>query len=890
MIYPDGWKRLFRLDRFGRNMERSMEEELRFHLEEQIDQYIRQGLSEDEARSAALDRFGDLEAVRDDCRTVLRHQQKQVRRGESLGDLLRDLRLAIRGLRRITAFTVVAVGTLALGIGGVVTVFSLINALMIRPLPYEAPDELVCLWSRLPDFENGGVSYPDLVDWRERNDSFVDLAGINFGRMVLTGAGGPTESGVARVSAATFQLLGASPLMGRTFLEEEDRVGGERVAVLTHRFWRERLGEAPTILGDTIVLDNLPYTVVGVMPPEFTYPPYMQEIDLYLPLGQFADQWRNQRGNHIILLVLGRLKQGIDVTQARADMDRIAIGLEQEYPQLYTGKRVHVVPLHERLTRDARSPLLLLLAAVGLVLLIACSNVACMLLARGACRRQEIVVRSALGAGRGHIVRLLLSESLILWLIGGGLGLLVAAAATSFISIKLAVFRPVFMPVVIDANVLMMALLITLLTGGIFGLFPAFRSLRVRNSSGLGNAGRSSRGRPQARLQNGFIFTETAVAVFLLFGAGLTIRSLSEIVNADLGMDTKNMLSLRVNLAPARYPEAPQRRDFFFGLLDDIERLPGVVSAATTFILPLSSSAWQNDFYVEGQPVEEPGLQTWAEVSAVSPGYFRTMDIPLLQGRDFTFEDRADSERLVIVNRTLAQRYWPDEDPVGRRLKFGKSFNDNPWMRVAGVVEDVRWRGALVAADLQLYIPHQQDNDFGYYLVVRTESDPRQVVEPIRQTVQALDSYLPIAMVRTMTDLVRESAGQNRMLALLLGAFAALALVLAGVGVYGVVSYATAERGHEIGIRMALGADTGQVVALVLQQGLGKVFAGMAAGLVSALLMARLLAHSLYGISITDPLVLACTLLFFLLTTMLALMAPVRRATAIDPVQTLKRE
>jgi predicted permease len=890
MIRIGGWKRLFRLDRFGRGLDGSMEEELRFHLEERIEQLVGQGLGEEEARAEALRLFGDLDVVRSDCRDVTRRENRRCRRSMRFGDLLRDFRLALRGLRRVPVFTAVAALTLALGIGGVATVFSLINALLIRPLPYDSPDELVCLWSRFPDFEDGGVSYPDLLDWRESNNSFVDLAGVNFDRMILTGRGEPVELRAARVSATTFRLLGSAPILGRIFLDEEDQVGGERAVVLTHRLWQERLGGAPGVVGDTVVLNDESYRVVGIMPPGFTYPPYMNDIDFYLPLGQSAEQWRNQRGNHIVLLVLGRLKPGRTVGQARADMERVAIGLEQEYPQYNTGTRVHVVPLRERLTRGYSGLLFLLLAAVGLVLLIACANVAGMLLSRGTCRRREIAVRAALGAGRGHILSLLLAESLSLWLLGGFIGLLLAMVATSFLSIRFALFLPVVFPVGIDSRVVVVALLLTLFTGIFFGLFPALQLMKTDSNEWLKESGRTSGGIRQKRLQSGFMIAETAVAVLLLFGAGLMIRSFSKIVAADLGMDTGNLLTLKVNLPPARYPQEAQRRAFFFGLLDRIRCLPGVESAATTFILPLGGGAWQNDFCVEGQPPEEPGRSTWAEVSAVSPGYFRTMGIPLVRGRDFTLEDPPEGERQVVVSRSLAARYWPEKNPVGKRLKFGKSSYDNPWMRVVGVVEDVRWRGPLIESELQLYIPHQQDNDFSYFLVVRAAGDPTSLAEPIRREVLAVDPDQPISTVRTMDDYRGESTSRNRLLALLLGAFASLALVLAGVGIYGVVSYATAERAHEIGIRMALGADKGRVLALVLRQGLAKVLLGVLLGLVSAAFLARFLSSSLYGVTTLDPPAIALALLFFLAAALPALLVPARRAISVDPVRTLKRE
>jgi len=886
----------------------SIVEELAGQFEDLYLDALERGASDDEAEAYAIERMGDWGSLAEeivragDVRTVsgaerwLERTEGRARaRGSGwawLADLERDVRFSLRTLRKNPGFTLVALLTLALGIGAVTTIFSLIDGVLLRPLPFADSGELVYMWEKLASFENAMVTYPNFLDWRERNRVFEDLAAFNDGSINLTGVGDPVELDVVRVSASMFPILRVQPLLGRTFLPEEDKLAGERVVVLAYGFWQERFGGDPGVLGRALTLDGNPYTVIGVMPSEFEFPVRgdLERIDVFVPIERFAENWINNRNTHPGIAVIGRLAPGVTLERARADMERVALELEAEYPDSNEGSRVHVASLHERMTRAFREPMMLLLLAVALLLLIACTNVANLVLARGTVRQREIAIRTSLGANGPRIVRLLLTESLTLWVLGGLLGIVFASGAVrALLALRGDRLAPVFQ-VGIDPRVVAVTLAVALLTGLLFGLVPALRSLRPDLVEHLKEVAPSSGGVGRNRLRSALVVAEVSLAVALLVAAGLTVRSFAEMMRASPGFEPENVLSVEINLPAARYPEASQRTAFYYELLDRVRAIPGVRSAATSYVLPVAPGGWQNSFHVEGEPPEEAGVLAFAEVSSVSADYFATMGIPLLRGREFRRSDGVEAPRVVIVDEMLAERYWPNDDPIGKRLKFGDYSSESPWREVVGVVAHVKVNGVIREALPQFYMPHWQDNDLAYFLAVKSAGDPVRLIEPVRRAVLAIDAAQPIAEVNTMAAYVRASTADGRFMATLLGTFAAAALLLAAVGIYGVMAQATAERGHEIGVRIALGATGGEVLGMVVRQGMVRVIVGVILGLGLAIAIGRLMAGSLFGVSALDPATFVVAPFFLSAVALAASLVPARRAVHVDPLRALQAE
>ncbi len=881
-------------------------EEIAGQLEDLYLEAVGRGASPEESEAYALDSLGDWRALARDLvsagnvQTVsgaerwLEETETRVRaRGRGwawLADAERDVRFSLRTLRKSPGFTAIALLTLGLGIGAVTTIFSLVNGMLLSPLRYADSEDLVYMWEKLPSFENAMVTYPNFLDWRQRNRVFEDLAAFNDGSINLTGTGDPAELDMVRVSASMFPVLSVQPLLGRGFLEEEDKLGAPPVVILTYGFWQERLGGDPDIVGRTLTLDDFAYEVVGVMARDFVFPPVGGDVDIYVPIEQFAQNWINNRGSHPGIAVIGRLRDGVSLERARQDMDRVALALEAEYPDTNEGSRVHVASLQERMTRDSREAMMLLLLAVGLLLVIACTNVANLVLARGIARQREIAIRTSMGAAGPRIVRLLLTESLMLWMLGGALGIgLASAAMGSVVSLRGDQISPLFQ-VGIDLRVVLVTLLLALLTGLLFGLTPALRSVRPDLVEHLKEGSRASGGVRRNRLRSALVVAEVSLAVALLVAAGLTVRSFIKMTDASPGFEAGNVLSVEITLPGARYPDRDRRIAFYQELLDKVRALPGAQAAATSYVLPMAPGGWQTAFHVEGEPPEEGAVYTFAEVSSVSADYFRAMGIPMLQGREFTRSDGPQALPVVIVDDLLAQRYWPGEDPIGKRLKFGHYDSGNPWMDVVGVVGHVKVNGVIEDALPQFYVPHWQDNERAYYLVVKAAGDPTQLVESIRQTVLAIDPAQPIASVNTMTEYVRASTTDGKFMALLLGIFAVAALLLAAVGIYGVMAQATGERRHEIGVRIAVGATAGEVVRMVLRQGMVRVAVGVVLGLAVAAALARLMANSLFGVSPIDPTTFLLAPLFLSGVALAASLLPARRAMRVDPIQALQVE
>jgi putative ABC transport system permease protein len=799
-----------------------------------------------------------------------------------------DVRFASRMIRRRLGFTTVAVLTLAVGIGATTSMFSVINGVLLKPLPYSEPESLVQMWERLPRYENASVAWPNFLDWREQNTVFEEVAGFKPIGMNLTGVGDPAELLVYQLSASMFDLLGVQPLLGRTFFEEEDQVGGDPVVVLTHWFWQTRFGGDENVIGRSITLDDLLYTVVGVMPRSFVFPPLEPQTDLWVPVGRFAteeDGWF-ERQNHNALQVIGRLRPGVTIERARGDMETIALRLEEEYPASNTGNRVNMESMYERALGDMRRPLMLLFCGVAFVLLIACANVANLLLARSAARQREIAVRSSVGAAGGRIVRLLLTESVMLWLLGGLGGLLVAYGGTRLLSSWLGGTIPRAGDVRIDGLVLLFVLAVSLLTGVVFGLAPALRSTRLDLQESLKEGAKGSGGAKGGRMRRGLVIAEVMLAQALLIVAGLTIHSFLVLSNESPGLDARNLLTVRISLPTSKYPELAGRQAFFSQLLERVQGLPGVVSAAAGGPLPFTPlGGWQSGYVVEGETPPEPGQMPIVETAAATAEYHRTLGIPLLRGRLFSEGDRADAPPVAIIDETFAARHWPNANPIGQRIRLiGRFFE------VVGVVGHVKNRGIANESLVQMYIPFEWDNDDTWSLAIKTETEPMLTAAAVRNAVLELDPTQPVSFVRAMQRNLESTVMVNRIQGVLLGAFAAAALLLATVGIYGVMSHATNERRHEIGIRMAVGASRGEVLRLVVRQGLVLIAIGVPLGLGLAMAVGRLMSSELYGITTFDPTSLILAPLLLGSVAVLASYVPAHRASVVDPVETLRTE
>jgi putative ABC transport system permease protein len=799
----------------------------------------------------------------------------------------KDIRFGLRTLARNPGTTLAALLALALGIGANTAIFSVVSGVMLEPLPYPEPDELMFVLEKNPElgFPRFSVSPHNFEDWRRESRSFTGLVAIDNTRMNLTGGDQPESVQGVRVSADFFRVLGKEPVRGRGFRREEERLGSHRVAVISHGLWQRRFGSEPSAVGATLRLDGEPYTIVGIAPPGFDFP---QERDLWVPLA--FDMAQENRGGHY-LLVLGRLADRVSEEQAQAEMDGIAARIARAYPDVQTGWGVEIVPLRELIVEDVRPALLILLVFVSFVLLIACANVANLLLARVASRERELAVRTALGAGRARLVRQMLTETMVLFLAGGALGLLLA-----FWGIRaLLALDPDGIPraqeIGLDGRVLAFTLLVSLLTGLLFGLVPALSAAGRQLAESLKEGGRAMAGGVRGRLmRNLLVLGQVALTLVLLVGAGLLIQSFSRLQAVDPGFRPEGVLTARVALPPAEYAEPARQIAFHQHLLERLQGLPGVESAATIFPLPLGESNMVLAFTVEGRPAPPPNEVPNTNVRGVSPDYFRVLGIALRQGRVFTHQDVQGSLPVVVVNETMAKKIWPGESPLGKRITFGDPAQPGDWLTVVGVVADVRHQALNEEPGSEAYWPQYQQPFADASLVLRTSRDPASLADGVRQAVRSLDPNLPVDQIRTMEDRVAQSLAQSRFKMVLLTLFAGLALVLAAVGLYGVVSYSVAQRTHEIGIRMALGAERRNVLRLVVRQGMVVVLIGVAVGLAGAWYASRFLAGQVYGVSAKDPVTFLAVPLVLLAVALLANYLPARRATQVDPLVALRQE
>jgi putative ABC transport system permease protein len=805
-----------------------------------------------------------------------------------MGTLLQDLRYALRILVKNPGFTAVAVLTLALGIGANTAIFSVVNAILLRPLPYKDPGRLVTIWETEPSGPGGlfPATSPDFEDWRKQNSVFEGLAAATVDGAALTGVSEPLQLDGWAVSPAIFPLLGVQPLMGRTF--SADETGHNRVVILSYGLWQRAFGGDRNLVGRRITLDGEAHDVVGVMPRTFKFPRvWGQRAEFWRPIILDEPAWKKDRGNHWFW-VLGRMKSGVTIDQARANMETVSGRLAQQYPMTNTGVIAKVVGLREQLTKNVKPVLLVLFAAVGFLLLIACVNVANLLLAKAVARQREIAIRLAVGSGRLRLIQHLLTESVLLFLVGGVAGLLMGSWALELLLHAAPEgYVPSTAEVHLDAWVFLFALLVAFVAGALAGLIPAIQASKPDLHSALKESARNVAA-PHQRSRSLLTACEIALALVMLIGAGLSIRSLVRLLGVQAGFDRQNVLTARIALPDSRYPKPTQVTAFYQQLLERIRALPGVRSASLTSALPLQGGT-NGTVIVEGQPVPK---NMWSsplvEWDTVMPGYFHTLRIPLVRGRDFTAQDAEDKPQVAIINETMAHLFWPNQDPVGKRFSQDK---DKPkWITVVGVVGDVREYGFEQPTAPEAYFPQSQNNRTYMVVVVRTAAKPLSQLSAVTGAVHDLDSQLPVFEPRELTEVVSESSEQQRFVALLLGLFAGLALVLASVGIYGVISYSVVQRTHELGIRMALGAGRRDVLGMVFGEGLRLALYGLGAGLVGAFVLTRLMSSLLYGVRPTDPFTFALVPIVLIVVALAACYIPARRATKVDPMVALRYE
>jgi putative ABC transport system permease protein len=797
-----------------------------------------------------------------------------------------DWRFGLRSLRKHPGFAAVAVLTLGLGIGANAAIFCIVNGLFLRPLPYADQERLCDLNETAPKIglTQMSVSYPDFADWRDRNKVFDGLALYGGRSFILTGKGEPE---VIRGLAATsdlFTVLGVKPAIGRDFRPEEDRPGGERVIIVSHGLWQNRFGGDRSLVGQVLSLNDQSYTVIGVMPPNINFPQFAQ---IWTPIR--LSRTEEGRGNHSYRVV-GKLKRGVNLRGAQANMDGIAGQLAAEFPPSNADVGITIKPLREQLI-DApfiQLAMTIFMGCVGFVLLIACGNVASLLLGRAAEREREIAVRTALGSGQWRVLRLLLAESLILGICGGALGLLLGRAGRDLMLAGVPVDIPLWMNFDFDFRVLGFVLLLSIATGIAFGLAPGLTASKVNLNQGLKDLGTRSSSRSGGRMQSVLVVAEVALALVLLIGAGLMMKGFLRLLDVEPGFEPENVATMSVGLPQTRYPEDRQQVAFFDEVLRRVRSLPGVKSAAAASNLPMTGNNWGMGYTVEGAPAPPPGRVPVANHRVVTPGYFLALGIRLIRGRDFDERDgMPDTRQVIVVDESLANLHWPGADPLGKRLKYGGPTSKQPWMTVIGVVRDVRHYGLDREIRPGFYVPMRQMPRSYMTVAVRTSNDPLALMDSLRAQIWEVDRGLPVRDAMTMNEIMERSLWQNRLTFWVLQVFAIVALVLAAVGIYGVVSYSVNQRTREIGVRMALGAGRRAILGLVIRRGMFLTVFGVAIGLASGLALTRVMSTMLFGISATDPATFGLVGALLILTALLACYIPARRASRVDPIVAL---
>jgi putative ABC transport system permease protein len=861
-----------------------IDEEVRAYARMLEEEKVGSGMTEEEARRSASIEIGGVEQVKESVRDA--------RLGTFLETVGGDLRYGLRALGKNPGFAAAAVTALALGIGATAAIISVVNSVLLKPFPYEDPDRLAVILHRRVN----PVAPANFLDWRRQSTAFERMGAADNWVPNLTGGAQPESVQAVRVTSDILPMLGVRPLVGRVFLPQEEEPGKEHEVVLSHRLWQRRYAGDPKIVGQSVRLNGEPYTVVGVMPKSFDFPPFWATgTELWVP-DVVTPRAANRTGQS--LRVFARLKPGATLDFARAEIAAITARLEKEFPG--SNREVTVNSLKETVVGNVRPALFVLLAAVAFVLLISCANVAHMLLARAAVRQREVAVRAALGASRSRMIRQFLTESLVLALLGGAGGTLLALWGTNLLVSLGPEHLPRIETVALDGRVLAFTLAISLLTGIAFGLAPALKASRRDLTESLREGERgATEGFQRSRLRNVLIGSEFALALVLLVGAGLMIRSFVALESIDPGFDPRRVLTLAVSVAGSAQAEPQNRAAFYRQALERIRELPGVSSASAINHLPLAGDIWGWSFSIEGRPIPSPGESPDAAYRVVLPGYFATMGIPILRGRDIAESDDLRSPGAVVINEWLAKRHWPGEDPLGKRITFDDQDKNPYWLTVVGVAKNAlreEWAAAPEGEVYLAYLQHRgylerRESHYAYLtFVARTTVEPAALAPAVRRAVWSLDRSVTISQVQTMEQVVAQANARPRFYLLLLGTFAAVALVLAAVGIYGVISYSVSRRRHEIGLRMALGAGERDVLRLVVRQGMRVALAGAGAGLAGALLLTRLMSTLLYGVGSTDPLTFSLVTLVLTAVALVASYIPARRATRIDPLVALRHD
>jgi putative ABC transport system permease protein len=883
-----------------RHREEKIVEEVAGQLADLYREALAAGMSYEDALAHALEQVPDWETFASDITSAQRPniplvQEDDMERvevalrtrggaGEWLADLGQDARFAIRTLLSRPSFSLTAVLVLALGIGAGTAIFSVVESVLLRPLPYAEPDRLILLLEKkLPQFPQFSVAPGNFLTWRERTKAFESIAAWRSGAFDLTGSGEPERLRGLRVTWNLFGLLGAPPVVGRDFRQDEDAIGAPPVVMLSYELWQRAFAGDPSIVGRRITLNGIGYAVIGVAPASAQV--VFRRAALFVPMA-FTDQQRQQYGSHY-MQAIGRLKPGVTFEQAEADMDTIARALEAEHPDDDKGWRVLAGPLSDLLTRSVRPALLMLLGAVGLVLLVACANVANLFLARGLGRQREFAIRAALGAGRARLVRQLLTESFVLALAAGAIGLALAHWLLRGLLALVPANLPRAADIGLSAPAVACALVLSVVTPMLFGLIPALQASRTDLNESLAAGGRGGHGHVRPRARRVLIVTEMALAAILLVGAGLIGRTFVHLVQVDPGFLASHAVTADFALPENRYPKGPDNYRFYNALIERVSQAPGVRAAGASAGMPFAND-YATSVSFEGRPIVPPSERPSVNYYSVSPGFFQAMGIRLRRGRLFTEHDGPGAPAVAVISETFARLHFPGEDPIGKRVQV--DMGSDAWMEIVGIVGDTQQYGLRDDATAQLYQPYGQLPLGGMTLVVRTDGAPGTLVPALREAVRAVDPAVPVAPVRTLEDLLSEATARERFSMLLLGAFAALALFLAIVGLYGLLAYAVGLRRLEIAVRMAHGARPGDVLSMFVREGVGLGLVGAVIGVAAALGLGRLIASLLFGVEPTDPATIMLTLVSLVAAAVLASLVPAYRAMRTDVVGALRAE
>lgn len=861
-------------------------DEVQHFVDQAAAEFVAGGLSPEEARRAAKVEVGTVDVVRE-----------QVREGgweNVVASFFADLRFGLRMLRKSPGFTAVAILTLALGIGANTAIFSIVDAVLLQSFLYPNPDQLVLMFDvplKQPDALRG-ISYRDFTECREQNRVFSEMAGNSFHDLTLTGVGEPSIVNTADVTPEIFPLLDARPLAGRALVPEDGKQGAAPVAVVSENLWRSRYSSNPGLVGRSITLDMRSFTVVGILPASFRYPDGAPRQDVWIPIAQdpLFGPLLLQPGAPV-LSGIGRLRPGVSLAQAQAEMKALSARLAKQFPTQDSGLAIRIVPYRQFVVGDVKPALLILLGAVGLVLLIACANVANLLLSRATSRSREIAVRIALGAGHARIVRQLLTENALLGLLGGVAGVLLAVWSVWSLRTFLPPDVTRISPIHVGGSVLVFALLLSLASALAFGLAPALLATPSNLQANIKEGGARSGQRSGQRMRSFLAVAEVSLAMVLLVAGGLLMRSFALVTSVNPGFDPKNVIEAEVSLPQFQYSTPQQWTAFSNELLERLHAQPGLRDSALGGPLPMDRQGEANfGFTIVGNPPLPPGKPTTADWATVSPDYFRVMRIPLLQGRFFSEQDSPSNPNVAIISATLAQRYFPNQDPVGRHMRFGFPPHGNVSREIVGVVGDVRDVTLSRKPDPQMYVPFAQAPLWGAEVVVRSSLSASSVTAGIRRAVHSIDKDLPVTDVQYFPDVLGQSVSRERFRTFLLGSFSGIALILAAIGIFGVISYSASQRTHEIGIRMALGAQQRDVLRLIVGQGARLALFGLGVGVVAALLLTRLMAGMLYGVSATDPMTFGAVAVVLVGVAVTACYIPARRAMRVDPVVALRNE